>query len=33
MRGTTYAVQYKADGYIAAYFLTLADAKKYAGIK
>ena len=32
-RGTTYAVQYVADGYIAQYFPTLAEAKKYIGAK
>lgn len=30
-RGTTYAVQYVEDGYIAQYFTTLAEAKKYIG--
>lgn len=33
LTGTTYAVQYKEDGYIAQYFTTLADAKKYIGAK
>jgi len=31
--GTTYAVQYVEDGYIAQYFTTLAEAKKYIGAK
>lgn len=33
LTGTTYAVQYKEDGYIAQHFTTLAEAKKYIGAK
>lgn len=31
LTGTTYAVQYIQDGYMAGYFTTLAEAKKYIG--